>query len=204
MYQFFYFPNSCSLASHIALEQAGADYEAIRVNLAANEQRDEKYLSLNPKGRVPVLVTPEGSLTENPAILLYISQVFPDSNLAPLENPFLLAQVNSFNAYLSSTLHVAHAHGVRGYRWADSDEAIEELKRKMPETVAVCFDMIETTLFQGPWVMGETYSICDPYLFTIAQWMEADKVDPTRFPKILAHRKRMLADPIVKRVIDSQ
>jgi glutathione S-transferase len=204
MYQFFYFPNSCSLASHIALEQAGADYEAIRVNLATNEQRDDKYLSLNPKGRVPLLATPEGLLSENPAILLYISQVFPDSNLAPLENPFLLAQVNSFNAYLSSTLHVAHAHGVRGYRWADSEEAIEELKRKMPETVAACFDLIETTLFQGPWVMGEMYSICDPYLFTIAQWMEADKVDPARFPKILGHRNRMLADPIVKKVIDSQ
>lgn len=204
MYKFFYFPNSCSLASHIALEQAGADYEAIRVNLAVNEQRDDKYLSLNPKGRVPVLATPEGVLTENPAILLYISQVFPDSNLAPLENPFLLAQVNSFNAYLSSTVHVAHAHGVRGYRWADSDDAIEELKRKMPETVADCFDLIETTLFQGPWVMGERYSICDPYLFTIAQWLEADKVDPARFPQILAHRNRMLADPIVKRVMDSQ
>lgn len=204
MYKFFYFPHSCSLASHIALEQSGADYEAIRIDLIANEQRQDEYLAINPKGRVPALVTPDGILTENPAILTFISQSFPRANLAPVDNPFKLGQVQSFNAFLSSTVHVAHAHGVRGYRWADDEDAIVEMKRKMPESLGDCFELIETTMFQGPWVMGDNYSISDIYLFTIAQWLEADSVDPTRFPKVLDHRTRMREIPAVKKVLEAQ
>lgn len=204
MYQFYYFSNSCSLASHIALEHAGADYEAIRVDFAKEEQRKDKYLGINAKGRVPALVTPRGILTENPAILMFVSQTFPDAGLAPLGDAFLMAQVHSFNAYLSSTVHVAHAHGVRGIRWADDQAAIDEMKVKAPEVVGDCFELIEKTLFKGPWVMGDQYSICDMYLFTLAQWLEADRVDPARFPKVLAHRSRMLEEPVVKRVLAAQ
>ncbi len=204
MYRFFYAQNSCSLASHIALELAGADYEAIKINLAGSEQREEKYLSINPKGRVPVLVTPDGILTENLAILVYVSQTFPEAHLTPRDDPFANAQVLSFCTYLSSTVHVAHAHGVRGNRWADDPAAISEMKRKAPETMAECFETIETKLFKGPWVMGEDYGIGDMYLFTIATWLEADGVDPTRFPKIHEHRNRMSSNPIVKKVIAAQ
>ena len=148
MYRLYYAPNSCSLASHIALEQAGAEYEAMRVDLGRQEQREEGYLSINPKGRVPTLITPEGTITENPAILMFIALSFPDARLAPLDDPFALAQVHSFNAYLSSTVHVAHAHGVRGVRWADDPAAIEEMRRKAPETVGDCFEMIENSMFR--------------------------------------------------------
>ncbi len=204
MYRFFYAPKSCSLASHIALEQAGAAYEAIKVNLGENEQREDEYLSINPKGRVPVLATTDGILTENLAILVFISQTFPQAHLAPLDDPSAFAQLLSFCAYLSSTVHVAHAHGVRGYRWADDPAAVSEMKRKTPETMSECFEMIETKLFKGPWVMGEDYGIGDIYLFTIATWLEADGVDPARFPKVHEHRTRMLADPVVQKVIAAQ
>lgn len=204
MYRFFYAPKSCSLASHIALEQAGANYEAIKVNLANNEQREDEYLSLNPKGRVPALAVPDGILTENLAILVYVSQTFPEARLAPLDDPSAFARLLSFCAYLSSTVHVAHAHGVRGYRWADDPGAISEMKRKTPETMTECFEMIETNMFKGPWVMGEDYGIGDMYLFTIATWLEADGVDPAQFPKVHEHRTRMLSDPIVKKVIAAQ
>ena len=204
MYRFFYAPKSCSLASHIALEQAGAAYEAIKVNLGENEQREDTYLSINPKGRVPVLATTDGILTENLAILVFISQTFPQARLAPLDDPSAFAQLLSFCAYLSSTVHVAHAHGVRGYRWADDPAAVSEMKRKTPETMSECFEMIETSMFKGPWVMGEDYGIGDIYLFTIATWLEADGVDPARFPKVHEHRTRMLADPVVQNVIAAQ
>jgi glutathione S-transferase len=75
------------------------------------------------------------------------------------------------------------------------------MQRKVPESVAACFQMIEDKMFEGPWVMGETYTICDPYLFTIAQWMEQDSVDPSRFPKIKDHRERMAERPTVKMAI---
>lgn len=201
MMKLYYFPGSCSLASHIALAEAGADYEAIRVDLRGGQQQTPGYLAVNPKGRVPALVTDQGILTETPAILAFIAQSFPDAGLAPLGDPFAFARVQAFNAYLASTVHVAHAHGGRGYRWADDPDAIAEMKRKMPEVMASCFDLIEREMFKGPWVMGETYTICDPYLFTLAGWLERDSVDPTRFPKVLAHRNRMGDRAAVRKVL---
>jgi glutathione S-transferase len=195
----FYAPATCALASHIALEEAGAEFVAIRLDFGADEQRKPDYLAINPKGRVPALVTDRGILTENPAILAFIAHSYPAANLAPLHDPFAFAQVQSFNSYLCATVHVAHAHRRRGYRWADSPASFEDMKRKVPETVGGCFDLIERKMFKGPWVMGEAYSICDPYLFTIAEWLESDGVDPTRFPKVHDHRRRMAERPAVKR-----
>lgn len=197
-------PNSCALASHIALEAAGADYEARRLDFSKNEQRSPDYLKLNPKGRVPTLVTDRGILTETPAILAYIAQTHPQARLAPLDDPFAFAQMQSFNCYLCATVHVAHAHGRRGSRWADEPEAIAAMQRKMPQNVADCFHLIETEYLRGPWVMGEPYTVADIYLFTIAQWLEGDDVDPAQFPKVAAHRQRMRDDPVVARVLARQ
>jgi glutathione S-transferase len=199
--KFYYAPNSCALASHIALEDAGASYEAVRVNFGANEQRGAAYLAVNPKGRVPSLVTARGVLTETPAMLLYIAQMHPAAGLAPLDDAWALAQVQAFNSYLCSTVHVAHAHRMRGYRWADDPAAIEAMKKKVPQSVGECFDLIEREMFKGPFVFGDTYTISDPYVFTIAQWWELDGVDPARFPKLAAHRERMRERAAVKRAI---
>jgi glutathione S-transferase len=201
MIKLYYAPHTCALASHIALEDAGAKYETVRLNFAKEEQRKPEYLGINPKGRAPAMVTERGILTETPAILAFIAQSFPKARLAPLEDPFLFAEVQAFNSYLCSTVHVAHAHRMRGYRWADDPAAITAMQRKVPETVAACFQLIEDKMFKGPWVMGETYTICDPYLFTIAQWMEQDSVDPSRFPKVRDHRERMAERPTVKKAV---
>jgi glutathione S-transferase len=197
----FYAPGTCALASHIALEEAGADFIAIRVDFGKNEQRQPEYLKINPKGRVPALVTDCGVLTENVAMLAFIAHRYPVAKLAPLDDPFAFAQVQAFNSYLASTVHVAHAHGRRGYRWADNQSSFDDMKRKLPETMTACFDLIEREMFKGPWVMGNSYTICDPYLFTIAEWLEGDGVDPTRFPKVHDHRRRMYERPAVKRAL---
>lgn len=199
MLKLFYAPDSCARAVHIALEEAGAAYEGVPMSLASGDQRTPDYLAINPKGRVPALVTEQGVLTETPAILTYIAQLYPDSALALPADPFGLAQIQSFNLYLCATLHVAHAHKLRGTRWADDPAAIAEMRRKVPESVGACFALIENTLFRGPWVMGETFTICDPYLFVFAEWMEGDGVDSARFPKVLGHRKRMAERPAVAR-----
>src|SRR6185369_10026394 len=103
--KFFYSPNSCALASHIALEEAGAVYETVRLNFRDNDQRKPDYLKINPKGRVPALVTDRGILTETPAILAFVAQSFPKADLAPLDDPFAFAQVQAFNSYLCATVH---------------------------------------------------------------------------------------------------
>ena len=95
-------------------------------------------------------------------------------------------------------------HGRRGARWADDPAAIEAMKRKVPATMTECAELIERKFLKGPWVMGEQYTICDPYLFTIASWLEGDGVDTKKLPKIIAHRRRMLARPAVQRAVAAE
>src|SRR5690606_19941994 len=195
---------TCSLATHIALIDAGAPYETIKLNFATEDQRKPDYVRLNPKARVPTLVTDEGVLTETPALLAYIAQKFPQAQLAPIDNPFAFAQVQAFNSYLCSTVHVAHAHRMRGYRWADEPEAIAAMQRKVPSSVSACFELIDRKMLEGPWVMGDTYTICDPYLFTLSQWLEADGVDMAKIPNVCAHRERNAARANVQRALAEQ
>jgi glutathione S-transferase len=201
MMKLYYAVHTCALASHIALEDAGAEYSIQRINFAAEEQRKPEYLAINPKARVPSLVTERGILTETPAMLAFIAQSFPKARLAPLDDPFAFAEVQAFNSYLCATLHVAHAHRMRGYRWADDPAAMEAMKRKVPDSVAACYELIEGKMLRGPWVMGDVYTICDPYLFTVAQWMEGDSVDPARFSKVRDHRQRMSERAAVRKVL---
>jgi glutathione S-transferase len=197
----FYTPGTCSLASHIALEETGIDYTAAPVDFSKAEQTKPDYLAINPKGRVPALVTDRGTITETPAILTYIAQSAPQAKLAPLDDAFEFARIQSFLSYLCSTVHVAHAHGRRGSRWADDPAAHEAMRAKVASNMTDCFELIETRMLAGPFVTADTYSIADPYLFTIAGWLEPDGVDPTRFPKILDHRNRMTQRPAVARVL---
>ena len=139
MLTLYYSPNSCSLASHLALEHAGAEYELVRIDFSANEQRSPAYLKVNPKGRVPALVTSSGVLTETPAMLQFIAQTHPKAKLAPLDDPFRLAEMNAFNSYLCSTVHVAHAHRMRGHRWADDPAALEAMRKKSAAVGRRCF-----------------------------------------------------------------
>jgi glutathione S-transferase len=201
MLKLYYAVGTCALATHIALEEAGADYEALRLNFGADEQRQPAYLAINPKSRVPALVTEHGVLTETPALLAFVAQRFPEARLAPLADPFAFARLQAFNSYLCSTVHVAHAHRRRGRRWADDDAAVEAMQRKVPQTMAECFELIERTMLTGPWVMGETYSVADPYLFTLTRWLEGDGVDAQRFPKVFDHGLRMAERPAVRKVL---
>ena len=91
-------PGTCAMAVRIALVEAGAPHQIKRLDLAAGEQRTPAYLAINPKGRVPALVTDRGVLTETPALLLYVAQRFPDAGLAPLDDPFLLARMQEVNS----------------------------------------------------------------------------------------------------------
>ncbi len=93
---------------------------------------------------------------------------------------------------------------MRGYRWVDDEAAIAAMQRKVPTVVGDCFDLIEHQMIEGPWVMGETYTICDPYLFTLSGWLGADGVDIGRFRKVADHRARMADRPAVARALNAQ
>lgn len=190
------------LACEIALEEAGAAYEVTRLSFAENEQRGAAYLAVNPKARVPSLETSQGVITEVPAILGYIARTHPAAGLAPgADDPFALAQVESFLSYLCSWVHPAAAHRVRGNRWADDEAAIAELRRKSPEVFGAALSLIDSTFFKGPWVMGERFSVCDPYLYVVTTWITRDGLDWADYPRLADHAARMDARPAVQAVL---
>ncbi len=198
----YYAPGTAALAVHIALEDAGANYESVRLDFTKGEQRTAEYLAINPKGRVPALVTDRGVLTETPAILTYIAQTHPAAGLAPFDDAFAFGTLQAFNAYICATVHVAHAHRLRGTRWADEPSSIEDMKRKVPETMGDAMDVIEAGLEDGKWVMGDTYTICDPYLYLAARWLDGDGVPAERHPKARAHFQRMNERASVKNALE--
>lgn len=197
----YFTPGTCAQAVRIALEEAQAPYTLVRVDFASQQQRSPEYLAVNPKGRVPALVTEHGTLTETPALLAYVAQRFADARLAPAD-PFGFARLQEFHSYLASTVHIAHAHRPRASRWADEPEAQAAMQRKVPANMTECFTLIERHyLGEGPWVLGEQYSVADGYLFTVASWLKSDGVDIAQFPKVHAHSQRMAQRPAVQRAL---
>lgn len=196
-------PGTCAMAVRIALVEADAPHQLKLVDFAAGEQRSPAYLAINPKGRVPALVTERGVLTETPALLLYVAQRFPDAKLAPLDNPFLLARMQEVNSFLASTVHVSHAHGRRGSRWADDEQAIAAMQQKVASNMRDGFAQIEQHYLAGPWVLGEQFSVADIYLFVVAGWLKCDGVEISEFPKVTDHYRRMLTRPTVNKALSN-
>ncbi len=194
-------PGTCALATHIALEEAGATFKLAMVDFPNQAQRSPEYLEVNPKGRVPALATDQGILTETPALLMYVAQLYPAAGLAPLDDPFAVAKMQAFNSYLCATVHINHAHGRRGARWADQASSHADMLAKVPQTMADCVALIERELLAGPWVLGARYSVADGYLYTIARWLKGDGVAVADYPKLAAHMAAMEARPAVKRML---
>ncbi|HEX3365954.1 glutathione S-transferase family protein [Phenylobacterium sp.] len=203
MLKLFHAWGSCSLASLIALEEAGADYELVVMDTKAGDQRTAEYARINPKARVPALVTDQGVLTETPAILSYIPETHPAAGLLPID-AWERAQAHAFNSYLCSTVHVAHAHKHRGYRWTDDVAAQAAMTAAVPKNEIACFRLIEDKMFQGPWVLGEAFSVCDAYLFTLFGWLPGDGVDTEQFARLADHSRRVAERPAVRKVLAQQ
>ncbi len=186
MLTLYYAPRSCAQAVHMLLEDAEAKYKAIKIDLTLEQQKSRQYLKINPKGRVPALITDKGILTETPSILSYICHTHPGKNLAP-SDPFEFAEAQAFNLYLATTVHVGHAHKHRGTRWTNDEQALASLTSRVIENMYGYAEAIEKYYFKGPWVLGDNYSMCDPYLATITRWFKDDGVDLDKFPLIREH-----------------
>ena len=198
MLKLFYSKKSCAYAPHILLYETGAEFEAQHLDFEKNEQVSSEFLKINPKGRVPALATPNGVLTENPAILFFLAQTYPEKTLAP-NNSFELANAQAFNMFIASTVHVAHAHKHRGYRWADDKDAWTAMAFKVTANMADCATIIQQSLFKGPYVLGNSFSMCDPYLALVTKWLGQDGVDLNDFPKLKEHHERMKQRPSVQK-----
>ena len=211
MLKLFYAPNACSLAPHIALNEAGADHEAVLVDTKNGEQRSAAYLAINPKARVPSLATDRGILTEVPVLLAYIARMFPKAELAPLawktpDDQFDFFEMQSFNTYLASTIHITYAHLFRPERYADSDAAKADMRAKVPKSLGDQFQLIEDRFSDGrEWVHGPRYTVSDPYLYVFTRWLDREGTGGiARFPRLAEHRTRMQARPAVKKTLEQE
>ena len=187
-------PLTVSAASVIMLNETGVDWEPVRVDMAAGEQRGEAYLKINPKGRVPVLDAPEGLLTETIAILEYLAETLAPA-LRPAD-PWGRARMREAMTYLASTMHVNHAHKRRGARWADRPESLADMTAKVPRTMTASAGYIDG-LLAGPYLLCARPSAADPYLYTVLNWLPGDGVDVTPFPAIRAFMAEMETRPAV-------
>lgn len=196
--KFFCAKSTISIATAIMLEETGTAYEPVMLNFADGDQLKPEYHAINPKGRVPALVTDHGILTETGAILEYLDTT-SDAGMVPAD-PWGAAQLRSVMYYLASTFHVNHAHKMRGSRWADQQSSYDDMKAKVPETMGASCAFIEETCALSPFVMGEAMTVADPWLFTICTWLKGDGVDIAHYPKLAAHHDMMNARRSVQAV----
>lgn len=187
MLKLHYSPGTVSIAVAIALEEAGVAYQPVRVDFKAGEQTQAAYHKLNPKGRVPALETPDGVLTETGAILEFVAP-----GLVPAD-PYAAARMRELMYYLASTMHVNHAHRVRGHRWADQAESLADMQQKVPQTMAACCAYLEELLPQLPFELGAGKVVSDGYLFIVLSWLKGDGVDIADYPALQRFQQKMEA-----------
>ncbi len=196
----YYANGTISVAVAIALQDAGLAHDLTRIDFAQAEQTKPAYLTLNPKGRVPALVLPDDTvLTETGALLEYVAALAPQARLVP-EDPVQAAHMRGVMYYLASTMHVAHAHKMRGSRWADRPESHADMTAKVPQTMNACAQYVETECLRGNYVCGDALSLADFYLFVVCNWLEGDGVALGDYPGIGAFMDRMNARESVRAI----
>lgn len=196
MLKLHYAPRTISVAAAIILEEIGVPHEKIRVDFATAEQTKQDYLQINPKGRVPALETPDGILTETPAILEYIAP-----QLVPAD-AFAVARMRELMSYLNATMHPHHAHGLRGMRWADEPSSIADMKRKVPQCMAECAAHLEDYLPSLPFESGKLAVLTDAYLYVVLSWLPGDGVDIAHYPRLAAFQHEMNTHASVQAVFE--
>ena len=204
----FYSPGACSLASHIALEEAGADFEAVRLDFSKAEQKSADYLKINPKGRVPALADGELIVTENPAILRYVAVTHPDKALWPTD-PRGEARCAEWMAFLSSGLHPSYAHIRRAERYAATDEGRQDVVETAKRATREIYQTVEDKLAAvgDDWAAGSAFSVADAYLLVFWNWGRGSVLGydmAADFPAWTAHARRMVERPAVRTVFERE
>jgi glutathione S-transferase len=185
MLTLYYAPGTISVAVAMALEEVGADYTAVRLDFAAGDQTKPDYRKLNPKGRVPALITADGVLTETGGLLEYAAP-----SLVPTD-AYAAAKMRELMCYLNGTMHPHHAHAIRGERWADEESSFADMKRKTPQRIAECAAYLEEYLPSLPFAAGAFEVASDAYLYVALSWLAGDGVDIADFPRLAAFQHQM-------------
>lgn len=192
-------PHTISVVAAMMLAETGLDWQPVMVDFKSAAQTKPAYLAINPKGRVPTLETPDGLLTETGAILDYIGALALDAHLIPAD-PFKAGKMREVMYYLASTMHPAHAHKMRGHRWASEQSSFDDMRANVPRTAAECCSYLENNVAFGPFVLGDQISLADPYLYMLTTWLAGDGVTIADYPKLAAFADVFAARPSVATV----
>jgi glutathione S-transferase len=203
MLTLYYAPGSSSMASHIVLEEAGAEYDVKFVDEDAGEQHSEAYLRINPRGKVPALRLADNTvLVENVAIQIYVAHTHPDAKLLP-GDPAGEARALSLMSFFASAVHPAFAHVWRPGRYTDEPSAEPGIRAKGRETFFGLCREIDALLAGREWFLGP-FSTVDCYGFVFYGWGTRVDLPMHELRNYTAHKDRMLARPAVRRVLERE
>lgn len=204
MLRLHYYPGNASLAPHMALREIGAPFELVLVDRDRDAQHSAKYLRLNPNGRIPTLEDGGVVLWETAAILLHLGERFPASGLVPPIGSPLRPHLLKWLFHLSNTPQAEY----RGYFYphtrSDDEAALPGIKAKAEATLAEMFTIIDTALGQGPWLLGETYTVADPLLLMLIRWGRGLTRPLRDYPSLGPYAKRMLARPAIAATFEAE
>ena len=188
----YYSPGACSLSPHIALEEAGLKYEALAAPTKTHKLADgTDYYTINPLGYVPLLVLDDGSqLREGPAIVQYIADQVPAKNLAPANGTMARYRLQEWLTFIGTELH-------KGFSPLFSPATPDDLKTAARDRLAGRLKWVDGELAGKQYLMGDAFSVADPYLFTVTNWAAPTGVDLSSYSNLLAFRARMAARPAV-------
>lgn len=201
MLTLYYSPGACSLVPHVALHEAGADHQAKRVDFGKAEQRSAEFLAINPHGRVPALVTDQGIITENLAILGFIADSFGAPGAIPRGDPFRTARATQMLSWLSGTVHATgFAALFRPVRFSPDDTLHAGIKEGAHAALTSHF--VELDDLCGPgWLAGDEFTAADTYAAVFYRWARAAKFDLSLYPRWAALVGRVVERPSFVRAI---
>ena len=203
MLKLFYSPGACSIVPHIALEEAGAEFEPVKVVLAEGEQMKPEYLAINPHARVPALGTDRGVITENIAILNFLADQFGAEGSVPRGDSYAAARCNELLGWFASTVHISFATIWRGSRFTSDQSVWPTLQAGGRSALEKQFAEIDGLCGDG-WLVDGHFSAADSYAAIFYRWGRRIEMDMSIYPRWSALVGRVVERPSARRVIDRE
>jgi glutathione S-transferase len=203
MLKLYYSPGACSLVPHIALEEAGAEFDALRIPIAEGGHLTPEYLAINPHARLPALGTDHGTITENIAVLNFLADTFRAAGSVPRGDPYAAARCNELLGWFSSSVHIAFAEVWRGGRFTDDEKLWPALEAGGRKVLSRQFDEIEQLCVEE-WLVPGGFTAADTYALTFLRWAKRIGFDIGRYPQWVALAGRLLQLPAVGRALDRE
>ena len=203
MLKLFYSPGACSLVPHIALEEAGARFDPVRVVLAEGEHLKPDYLAINPHARVPALGTDRGVITENIAILNFIADEFGAEGSVPRGDAYAAARCNELLGWFSSSVHIAFAQIWRGSRFTDDEALWPGIEAGGRKALEQQFAEIEGRCGED-WLVPGHFSAADGYALIFFRWGKRVGMEMGRFVNWAALNERTLARQAVQATLERE